>query len=524
MSLVISEKRYDLLTTTTKGLRLCSQSLHAVVKSRQYFCSRLPVNALRRKKISAIRQTLVQSIRQLLRQWHTGDPPDLTPLIRLRLYKNLAIQTGQVRYTPFDGARQLLSQALTILQERNEQAGSLLQQRYLHNLNVKQMARQLKVSEHHYYRLQNRALDHLTDVILEQEQEAQTKHRLAVEARLEPPIYRQLFGVKQERQHLRSALEQEREPWIISIEGIGGIGKTSLADALVRDLLPAGRFYDIAWVSAKQQYFLPSAGLQQSNRPTLDVESLTDTLLSQLAGTSFSSLSPEQKFSTLNRLFKSYPYLVVIDNLETVADYQILLPALYSLTNPTKILLTSRHSLCSYSGVFCVKLKELNQDDVFAFLKHEARARGLLHLSNASEEQLKTICEVVGGNPLALKLVIGQTCVLPLSQVLENLKQAQGKRTDDLYTYIYWQAWNTLAPASQQALLVMPLAAPQGSTFEHLAAISGLDAAELSQALDQLAILSLVDVSGTIEQRRYRIHRLTETFLMTEVINWQSSS
>jgi len=65
--------------------------------------------------------------------------------------------------------------------------------------------------------------------------------------------------------------------------------------------------------------------------------------------------------------------------------------------------------------------------------------------------------EVVGGNPLALKLVVGQLCVLPLSQVLENLKQARGQTIDDLYTYIYWQAWHTLDETSQKVLLVMPL-------------------------------------------------------------------
>ncbi|NIP25291.1 MAG: hypothetical protein GWN55_14600 [Phycisphaerae bacterium] len=44
----------------------------------------------------------------------------------------------------------------------------------------------------------------------------------------------------------------------------------------------------------------------------------------------------------------------------------------------------------------------------------------------------------------------------------------------------------------------------------------------MSQALDELVALSLVEVGGELERRRYRIHRLTETFLLTEVTKWQS--
>ncbi|MBN1993748.1 MAG: hypothetical protein JW953_13685, partial [Anaerolineae bacterium] len=127
---------------------------------------------------------------------------------------------------------------------------------------------------------------------------------------------------------------------------------------------------------------------------------------------------------------------------------------------------------------------------------------------------------VVGGNPLALKLVVGQTAFLPLSQVLDNLKAARGKSIADLYTFIYWQAWHMLDPAGQQALLVMPLA--QEGTLPQLLVLSRLEPADLHQALQQLITLSLVQVKGGLEKRRYSIHRLTETFLLTEAITWQS--
>ena len=66
----------------------------------------------------------------------------------------------------------------------------------------------------------------------------------------------------------------------------------------------------------------------------------------------------------------------------------------------------------------------------------------------------------------------------------------------------------------------MPLA--QGGTFTQLKTVSELTTSDLHQALEQLVKFSLVEVRGDIEQRRYSIHRLTETFLLTEVAKWQT--
>lgn len=328
-----------------------------------------------------------------------------------------------------------------------------------------------------------------------------------------------LFGVSQTQAQARRALEQPEAPWLIALDGIGGIGKTSLAGALVRELAAANRFFDIAWVSAKQEEFSPGVDIEATHRPALDPATLTNALLEQLGDLFLLNRSLAERQAGLAALLKKQPYLVVIDNLETVADYQSLIPLLRRCANPTKFLLTSRHALHAYDDVFCLSLPELGRADVLALLAYEAQVRGLTALAEATPAQLDSIYEVVGGNPLALKLVVGQIRALPLAQVLDNLRQAQGKKVDDLYTYIYWQAWNALDEAGRQTLLVMPLA--QNGTLAQLTALSDLDPIELTQALERLAALSLLEVSANLEQPRYRIHRLTETFLLNEVIKWQ---
>ena len=84
------------------------------------------------------------------------------------------------------------------------------------------------------------------------------------------------------------------------------------------------------------------------------------------------------------------------------------------------------------------------------------------------------------GNPLALRLVVGQTHVYALDQVLANLRAAQGQRAEQLYQYIYWQAWHNLEPTAQQTLLLMPLVTESGGDLAYLAEMATeLDASRL---------------------------------------------
>ncbi len=456
-------------------------------------------------------------IRQALKLWHNADS-DASPLGYLYLFQRVLRQgAGNAR----QATNELLLDGLKVLEADHSPDADLLRMRFLDGIVMRTVASQLNLAESTANKKQRQAIHRLAAILYARERQARDERQAILERRLELPPDIRLIRIENHLRNLLGLVVSPGPPWLASIEGLGGIGKTSLANALVRRIAQRGRFYDIAWVSAKQQEFLPSAGVQVSNRPALDADTLIDSLLEQFDSRHALARSPQEKMASLTKLLKKVPHLVVIDNLETVVDYQALLPVLRKLADPSKFLLTSRHSLRAYSDVSCFDLQELDRAGALAFLRYEAKSRRLEALANASEAQLQSVYEVVGGNPLALKLVVGQIAALPLSQVLDSLKQARGKTIDDLYIYIYWQAWEALDAAGRQAFLPMPLV--QNGTITQLAAVSELEADDLNQALEQLAALSLVEVGGDIEQRRYRIHRLTETFLLTEVVKWQSS-
>jgi len=459
---------------------------------------------------------LQSDIHTALKSWHETKI-ETSPLNYLHLFHQVRAQGKQ-------NARQItneiLLKALDELSLEYEVEASLLRKRFLDGLVMHSVANQLNVGESTAYRKQQEAIKQLAVIVQQRERQARRQFQTSLEKRLNLPRDVKLFGVEQRLKTLQEVLTTSDQSLIVSIEGMGGIGKTALANALIRQPTLTSQFCDIAWVSAKQQEFLPGIGLAHDLSPALTRESLTDMLLRQLDNATFLTKSPQEKRLHLAELLKQDSYLIVVDNLETVVDYQTLLPVLRELANPSKFLLTSRHSLRANADVYCHSVDELNHTEAFRFVRYEAEIRGLSELASASEDQLKGIYEVVGGNPLALKLVIGQLTLLPLTQILDNLKQARGQKIDTLYTFIYWQAWHMLDATSQQTLLVMPLA--QDSTLDQLRVLSNLDLEQLIQALEQLTMLSLVQVGGELDERRYSIHRLTETFLLTEAINWMS--
>jgi hypothetical protein len=339
----------------------------------------------------------------------------------------------------------------------------------------------------------------------------------------DPP---RLFGVDDKLAELNNALALADAPWLVAVVGIGGIGKTSLADAAVRALSASPAYADIAWISAQQERFTLWDGLEEGagGAPALTVEALLDAIIAQFGFQELTRYPLSQKLERLRARLRALPYLVVVDNLETAADYRALVPELQGLANPTRFLLTCRHSMHGFPGVHNVTLDELSAADSLALLRHEAGGRGLADVAAAPDDSLLQVHGVAGGNPLALKLLVGQMHTLSLSRVVADLRQAHGQQVDELYRFIYWRSWQLLDDQARRVLAVMPLVAESGGGLAQIAALSEVAEEQLMAPLKQLVALCLVNVMGSVEARRYGVHRLTETFLLNEVLKWQTTS
>ncbi|MCB0196311.1 MAG: hypothetical protein KDJ65_30445 [Anaerolineae bacterium] len=466
---------------------------------------------------------LSNHLENALKRWHDLDQTDslldILPFLARQTKMNMR-QNAQA--LPLSLDKQLLLDLLEQLGEVSSEAALLLRRRYIDDKTGFAVANAMGISESGFYRRRRDALRTLADLAEAQEAAIRVSHTARLESRLEPSSYHKLFDPRNLRDQIGQLLGSRPDIRLFCLAGIGGIGKTSLADALARHFIAEGRFEEIAWVTARQQQFTSWGEIRETNRPALTVDEFVISLDHQLHEAPVPPRPADQSIAALKLRMNQKSTLIILDNLETVADLEELLPVMRDLSQVGWILVTSRVSLHDRGDIHTTNLDELDYNAAEALIRDEARRRGIEELTTATDESIEAIYRTAGGNPLALKLIIGQIQVRSISRVLTDLSDARGQQAAALYEFIYHQAWEMLDDTTRRVFIAMPLAARPGTTLDHLSTVTRIDETELYPALDLLIRMSLVNVGGTIDERRYSIHRLTETFLHKQVTKWMS--
>lgn len=460
-----------------------------------------------------------ENVLQALRHWHK-DVTGPSPLANLYLFQFWQRrETGSDRHT----ANLILRNAMAELARVNVEYERLLCSRFLDRKSVYEVANDLNIAESTFYIRQNEAVTQLAHIILEMEERAQQERceSLLQSLLLQPPA--NLIGIERLLLELGPKLTANDTAMIIAIEGIGGIGKTTLADALMRAAIQQDVSWEqVAWITARQHELSMCGTIENTDGAALTIEALFEQLYEQLLPEvpRPASFDSEQVKATLIQHLTTHKCLVVIDNLETFKDIESLIPTLRQLTTPTKFILTTRKSFYAARDIFHIQIPELTEHESLELIRNKAEASNLAHVVLATDKELQPIYATVGGNPLALQLVVGQLHIHDLQEILDDLTDARTETAENLYTFIYRRAWDHLDESARRALIAMILVTDDGDTIEELLATCDLDRVALRDALKQLVTLNLANSLGGLNARRYSIHNLTRSFLHKQVVMW----
>lgn len=317
-------------------------------------------------------------------------------------------------------------------------------------------------------------------------------------------------GREREKKQVHEALKSRF--YLTMIDGIGGIGKTSLALEVLHECLAASQL-----AAGSKNPHPPENGLQtfdafiwtSARDRDLNLNDVLDTIARVLDYPFITQLPPEEKRHEVIKRLQQQPCLLIVDNFETVKD-QELQRFILDLPEPGKCLITSR--TLGLRQARSVSLRGMAKEEALLLVKNEGVRLGLNLQALAEEEQnFQRFYEATGGAPLAIRWAIGQ--IKQRGQSIEGVLNSLHGARGDIFEFIFQRAWSLLSEPAKKILTVMPVFAASASK----AAIEAAGDAhhwELDEALGQLVELWLLEASEQLDEakRRYQLHPLTRAY------------
>ncbi|OGG51770.1 hypothetical protein A2704_01985 [Candidatus Kaiserbacteria bacterium RIFCSPHIGHO2_01_FULL_54_36b] len=256
------------------------------------------------------------------------------------------------------------------------------------------------------------------------------------------------------------ALEHER-PYLITLTGIGGVGKSSIAYFVCEKLKAANSFEYIVWISAKET-LLTTQGIG-SLKPELTG---LDELLSKIVISSgletrenFEQLPTSEKSKVAHTYMGLAPFLVVLDNLETIRFDKEISHFLENIPAPSKALITTRES--KLTGEKIINIKEMDNEEAIDLLRQEAQILNAKELKNLSQVQASKLVEAFGRIPLAITLLAAFSAEKrSLGKIIDDVKSLDDKTK--IIDFCFSEVYQTLSDIERRIFLSLVIIDDKG--------------------------------------------------------------
>lgn len=320
------------------------------------------------------------------------------------------------------------------------------------------------------------------------------------------------IGRQMEMARLLELLSFDHSAHLISVDGIGGVGKTTLViEAAYRCLQVSTtqttskvpRFEAIIFTSAKQQY-LTAVGLLTRLKREHSLRDIFRAIAHTLERSEITYMPPEEQLDLIRASLARHSTLLIVDNLETIEDKQDVLSFVYDLPPTVKVVLTTREQALFVP----IRLESLPEPDGLYLIHHEIQEKGV----TLKPDEVQALYQKTSGVPAAIVYTIGQLAAGYLPQdVLAKVTNATG----DVARFCFESSVQPLRGQPSHRLLMTLALFPKPVLREAIAqiALSVPDPIITADGLAQLQQLSLVRQ----QQGRYSLLPLTREYALAEL-------
>lgn len=299
--------------------------------------------------------------------------------------------------------------------------------------------------------------------------------------------------------------------FVVTVDGIGGVGKSALALELAhgyRERYGATpeeqRFEAIVWVSAKRT-LLTASGIQQRRQSFNTLDDLFRELATVLEQPAILQAAPAERRGLAERALAARRCLLIVDNLETVDDEE-LLSFLRELPDPTKAIVTTRHRI---DIAYAIRLTGMPHEDALKLMQVEAEAKGVT-LTTIEMDDLE---RRTGGVPLAIQWSIG---LMSLGHSVEAVLRRLGQGQSDIARFCFAESVERIRGRDAHRILLALALFERSVSRAMLGEVAGLgdDPVGRDEGLAELLRLSLINQKGD----RFSLLPLTHAFVREELV------
>lgn len=254
-----------------------------------------------------------------------------------------------------------------------------------------------------------------------------TIQRRDIPHNLPAPTYTQFIGREADMKKLLERLSSVHGAHMITVHGIGGVGKTALVLAAAYLCLKASnenssdapKFDAIIFTSAKQQELIPTNSILWRQQGQRNLRDIFREIANALDDPTILQSPPNDQFDRVRQILSKRRTLLIVDNMETIEDRNEVIEFLYNLPICIKVIITSREQI----ALLPIRLRNLPQDDGLQLIRQQAEEKGI----SINDEDSKQLYDRTGGIPLAIVYSLGQLSGgYSLNSVLNRLTSATG--------------------------------------------------------------------------------------------------
>lgn len=222
---------------------------------------------------------------------------------------------------------------------------------------------------------------------------------------LPTPNYSNFIGRQEELTQLLQLLSKNCPYHRIIIQGIGGVGKTSLVlEAAYRCLQTQPSFGAIIFTSAQESH-LTCAGMENWLQRESTLEEILEAIARTLNCQGEQAAKPDfqMQLRWLLEKLRKQETLLILDNLETVAEIDRLRSFIYSLPSTVKVAITARQQVL-LDAATTLHLQRPLLEDALCQLQHLSAEKQV----TLTQEQCQKVLQKTGGIPAAMVYTVGQ--------------------------------------------------------------------------------------------------------------------